>query len=114
MIEIKRIYKKNIPELLNNSSFWSHSFLSISKHRLLAHAKNPNSDDNDIVLLLAYVNFQLGVYIQKQKELELVEKFLTRCIMKIMDKLVFHNLHQVLKEFMINLDISHHLKIIME
>ena len=69
MIEIRRIYKKNIPELLNYSSFWSHSFLSISKHRLLAHAKNPNSDDNDIVLLLAYVDNEIlgymGVFIDK-------------------------------------------------
>lgn len=69
MIEIKKIYKKDIHILLNDASFWNHSFLSISKHRLIAHSKNPNSDDNDIVLLLAYVNNELlgymGVFIDK-------------------------------------------------
>ncbi len=69
MIEIKKIYKKDIHELLNDSSFWNQSFLSISKHRLLAHSKNPNSEDNDIVLLLAYIDNELlgymGVFIDK-------------------------------------------------
>ena len=54
MIEIKKIYKKDIPELLSNSQFWHHSFLSISKHRLYAHYKNPQLEDNDIVLLLSF------------------------------------------------------------
>lgn len=69
MIKIKKIYKKDIYELLNDHSFWNHSFLSISKHRLFAHAKNPNSEDNDIVLLLAYMDNELlgymGVFIDK-------------------------------------------------
>lgn len=69
MIEIKKIYKKDIPELLSNSQFWHHSFLSISKHRLYAHYKNPQLEDNDIVLLLSYLNHELvgymGLYIDK-------------------------------------------------
>lgn len=69
MIELKKIFKKDIPELINDASFWNYSFLSISKHRLLAHFKNPNSDDDDIVLLLAYIDSELlgymGVYIDK-------------------------------------------------
>lgn len=69
MIEIKKIYKKDIPTLLDNAAFWKHSFLSISKHRLYAHFKNPNSDQEDIVLLLAYLDAELvgymGVYIDK-------------------------------------------------
>lgn len=69
MIEIKRIYKKDIPKLLSNDEFWNHSFLAISKHRLYAHFKNPLLEDNDIVLLLAYLNNELvgymGVYIDK-------------------------------------------------
>jgi len=59
MIEIKKIYKKDIPELLSNKEFWNYSFLSISKHRLYAHYKNPNLENNDIVLLLSYMNNEL-------------------------------------------------------
>ncbi|WP_432671537.1 GNAT family N-acetyltransferase [Flavobacterium sp. SM2513] len=62
MIEIKIIYKKDIPELLSNKSFWSHSFLSISKHRLYAHLNNPHLENNDIVLLLSYLNEELVGY----------------------------------------------------
>jgi hypothetical protein len=69
MIEIKKIYKKDIPELLSNNQFWNHTFLAISKHRLYAHYKNPNLDDNDIVLLLSYLNNELvgymGLFIDK-------------------------------------------------
>lgn len=62
MIEIKKIYKIDIPELLNNEAFWKHSFISISKHRLYAHYKNPNCNDDDIVLLLSYLNKELVGY----------------------------------------------------
>jgi GNAT superfamily N-acetyltransferase len=71
MIEIKKIYKKDIPALFTDKEFWNYSFLSISKHRLLAHYKNPNLEDDDIVLLLSYLNNELvgymGVYIDKIK-----------------------------------------------
>lgn len=62
MIEIKHIFKRDIPEMLAKSDFWNSSFLSISKHRLFAHYKNPNSSDDDIVLLLAYLNGELVGY----------------------------------------------------
>lgn len=62
MIEIKKIYKKDIPALLSNNEFWNYSYLSISKHRLYAHYKNPNLEDNDIVLLLSYLNKELVGY----------------------------------------------------
>lgn len=69
MIELKKIYKKDILELLSNDAFWNHSFLSISKHRLYAHYKNPNLKDDDIVLLLSYLNAELvgymGVFIDE-------------------------------------------------
>lgn len=62
MIALKKVYKKDIPGLLHDKAFWKHSFLSISKHRLYAHLKNPNSDDTDIVLILAYLNDELVGY----------------------------------------------------
>lgn len=69
MIEIRKIYKKDIPSLMEEQSFWNHEFLSISKHRLYAHYKNPNSDADDIVLLLSYLNQELvgymGIFIDK-------------------------------------------------
>ncbi|GEP49659.1 hypothetical protein FNO01nite_03310 [Flavobacterium noncentrifugens] len=69
MIEVKKIYKRNIKSLLDDAGFWNHPFLAISKHRLLAHSKNPNSSDDDIVLLLAYIDNELlgymGVFIDK-------------------------------------------------
>ncbi len=62
MIEIKQICKKDIPALFEDTSIWNHSFLSISKHRLLSHSKNPNSNPDDIILLLAYLNSELVGY----------------------------------------------------
>jgi hypothetical protein len=69
MTEIRKIYKKDIPDLLQNAALWNHSFLAISRHRLAAHYKNPTADDNDVVLLLAYSDEELvgymGVFIDK-------------------------------------------------
>ncbi|MEO8516585.1 MAG: GNAT family N-acetyltransferase, partial [Flavobacterium sp.] len=69
MNELKIIYKKDVPSLLKDAEFWNHSFLSISKHRLYAHYKNPNCNDDDVVLLLAYQNNELvgymGIFIDK-------------------------------------------------
>ena len=50
---IRKIYKKDVPELINDVWFWSNQVEAISKHRLTAHYNNPNLDDDDIVLLLA-------------------------------------------------------------
>ena len=69
MISIKKIYKKEIPNLLEDKDFWNQSFLAISKHRLYAHYKNPTAVPDDVVLLLAYLNDELvgymGVFIDK-------------------------------------------------
>ena len=69
MIEIKKILKKNVAELFEISAFWDHEFLSISKHRLLAHFNNPNLKNDDIVLIVAYFNQELagymGIFIDK-------------------------------------------------
>ena len=69
MISIKKIYKKEIPKLLEDKDFWNQSFLAISKHRLYAHYRNPSADPDDVVLLLAYLDDELvgymGVFIDK-------------------------------------------------
>lgn len=62
MIELRKIYKKDIPGLLANKAFWNHTFLAISRHRLYAHYKSPNLEDDDIVLLLAFLNEELVGY----------------------------------------------------
>ncbi len=66
MKEVRKIYKKDIPSLMEDSSFWDHSFLCISKHRLWAHYNNPTCSDDNIVMLLAYMDDELvgymGVY----------------------------------------------------
>ena len=59
---IKTIYKKDIPEFLNTQEFWNGPFLSITKHRLQAHYTNPSCDDDDIVLLLAYLEDEIVGY----------------------------------------------------
>ncbi|GEM_PF-1964197 len=62
MIEIKKIYKSDVSEVIDNEDFWNHSFLATSKHRLLAHFKNPHLEDGDLVLLLAYMQGELVGY----------------------------------------------------
>lgn len=59
---IKKIYKKNIPQLIQSTTFWKDAFLPITKHRLYSLYMNPNCDDNDIVLLLAYLDDKLVGY----------------------------------------------------
>ncbi len=59
---IKKITKKEIPDLLNNKCFWEGECLPISKHRLYAHYKNPFCNKDDIVLLLAYAEKELVGY----------------------------------------------------
>lgn len=69
MITIKKIYKRDVPELVDSKEFWNHPFLATSKHRLLAHFKNPHLEDGDLVLLLAYLQGELlgymGLFIDK-------------------------------------------------
>ena len=59
---IKKVFKKDITEYIQNTTFWNQSFLSITKHRLYSHYMNPNCDDDDIVLLLAYLDNELVGY----------------------------------------------------
>ena len=90
MISIKKIYKKEIPNLLEDKDFWNQSFLAISKHRLYAHYKNPTAVPDDVVLLLAYLNDELvgymGVFMNKTTldavELKSVGYQLGGCIQK--------------------------------
>lgn len=62
MIEIKKKLKKEIPDLLKNYDSWNNDFIVVSKQRLLAHYNNPKIEDDDIVLLLAYLNHELVGY----------------------------------------------------
>ncbi|CAL2101486.1 N-acetyltransferase domain-containing protein [Tenacibaculum sp. 190130A14a] len=66
-IRIQEFRKFEIPNILNDEMVWNHSFLIGTKHRLLAHYKNPKSNDDDIALLVAYIDAQIvgymGVYI---------------------------------------------------
>jgi hypothetical protein len=62
MIKIEKIYKKDANKLIERQEIWTNSFLSISKFRLLAHLKNPNISDDDIILLIAYLNEELVGY----------------------------------------------------
>ncbi len=62
MTEIKKIYKKDVPALLADTALWTHSFMAITKHRLYAHYNNPLLEEDDIVLLLAYLNNELVGY----------------------------------------------------
>jgi len=66
---IKRISKKDIPLFLDSPVFWNLPFLSITRHRLFAHSRNPMCDDDDIVLLLAYDNDNIvgymGAYVDR-------------------------------------------------
>ena len=62
MTEIRKIYKKDIENLFLETEFWNHDFLPITKHRLLAHLHNPNLENDNIVLILGYLNSELVGY----------------------------------------------------
>ncbi len=61
--------KRDIPALFADIEVWKHSFMAISKHRLQAHYMNPTAADDDVVLLLAYIDNELvgymGVYVDE-------------------------------------------------
>ncbi len=69
MNQIKKICKKDIPALLDDQSFWEQDFLAVSSHRLYSHYNNPYASDDDVVLLLAYIDDELvgymGAYIDR-------------------------------------------------
>lgn len=66
---IRKIQKKEIPDLLEEKELWSHKFLSISRHRLQSHLFNPYAKDNDTVLIIAYLRKEIvgymGVFIDE-------------------------------------------------
>lgn len=59
---LRPVTKKEIPLLFKEKELWDHEFLSITKHRLLAHFHNPTAGDDDTVLILAYLNDELVGY----------------------------------------------------
>lgn len=62
MNEIRKIRISDIPALLEDTAFWKHDFLSVSRHRLYSHYKNPNAQPDDLALLLAYTDGELVGY----------------------------------------------------
>jgi hypothetical protein len=62
MNTIRKIYIKDIPELLEDAAFWKHEFLSVSRHRLYSHYKNPNAGPDDLALLLGYADGEIVGY----------------------------------------------------
>lgn len=69
MIDFKIVRRKDILALLSDEAFWNGPFLAVSKNRLYAHYHNPQIQDEDVVLLLAYLDSNLagymGIYIDK-------------------------------------------------
>lgn len=69
MKHIEKVHKKDIQNIINDNKIWHHEFLATSKNRLFSLSLNPDSDPDDLVLLLAYLNDELvgylGIYINK-------------------------------------------------
>lgn len=57
------VQKKEIPNYLNNSSFWLSTRLPVSQQRLYAQYQNSAAADEDILLIAAYNNEKLVGYI---------------------------------------------------
>lgn len=55
-LEIRKVRKKDVFEVLNEREVWAHEFYVATKHRLLAHYHNPFINDDDVVLLIAYLD----------------------------------------------------------
>ena len=59
---LRVVKKKEMGQLLKEEQLWNHTFLSITKHRLLAHQHNPTAGDDDVVLILAYLGDEIVGY----------------------------------------------------
>ena len=59
---LKEVSKNNLEKIINNDAFWSHDFLIGTKHRFYCHTMNPAASEEDIVLILAYLNDRLVGY----------------------------------------------------
>lgn len=62
-VSIREVTKKELPQVLNDDALWTDRFLVASKHRLYAHFQNPNAQEDDVILLLSYVNDVLVGYL---------------------------------------------------
>lgn len=63
MIEFKEIKKKNIISTINDSKFWDDSNWAVTKHRLYSNYHNPFCDDEDIILLIAFLDKKVVGYL---------------------------------------------------
>lgn len=58
-----KIRFQDIPEYLNNDTFWQYEHLPISRQRLFAQSHNPDADSEDVVLIVALDGHQVVGYI---------------------------------------------------
>jgi hypothetical protein len=63
LIEFKEIRKKNIISTINDNEFWEDSNWAVTKHRLYSNYRNPFCDDEDIILLIAYLDKKVVGYL---------------------------------------------------
>jgi len=55
-MEIKLLKSKNLEAFLNSEEFRKMPNIPISEHRAISHLKNPALEENDIILLLCYID----------------------------------------------------------
>ena len=64
---IREVRKHELPNILEDKAVWDNSFLKATPHRLLAHLNNPNLGDDDIALLITFLDNKIigymGIYI---------------------------------------------------
>ena len=63
MITLKCLTRKDLEEFILSEEYQSFDFLPITKHRALSQIKNPNTNENDILLTLAFEDDQLAGYL---------------------------------------------------
>lgn len=63
MISLKTYNKHQLEKLINSNQFKEFPFCPITHHRAISHTKNPNANDSDSLLILAFENDDLAGYI---------------------------------------------------
>lgn len=78
MNKIEKVFKQDIPRILEDERYWGEEFHVSSKHRLIAHYSNHLMNNDDTALLLAFLNQELvgymGIYMNQIKVNSKIEK----------------------------------------